>query len=85
MAFKEIQDEEIIDFYWELHLSGKSIFTTKRDVIVLDDRKIHGLGVCYEIPLNEADYVTFPELENADNLILFEDNDRVRCVAERFE
>ncbi len=87
MAFKEIKDKEIIEFYWGLHLSGKSLYTTNRqlDVIVLDDKTIHGLGVCWEIPLNEADYATFPELENAANLILFEENDKVRCVAERFE
>lgn len=74
MAFKEIKDQEIIDFYWHLHLSGKSLFSNSRQV-----------GACYEFPLNDADYITFPELEGADILILYENNGKVRCILEQFE
>ena len=74
MVFKEITDQEIIDFYWHLHLSGKSLFSNRRQV-----------GACYEFPLVEADYIAFPELEGADNLVLHEHNGKIRCILERFE
>ena len=71
MAFREIKDQEIIDFYWHLHLSGKSIFSDSRQV-----------GACYEFALIKEDHITFPELEGADNLILYENDGKVRCILE---
>jgi hypothetical protein len=73
MPFKELKDQEIIDFYWHLHLSGKSLSSKNRS-----------LGTCYEFSLIKEDYVTFPELEGAENLILFEENGKVRCMLERY-
>lgn len=74
MTVTVIKDQEIIDFYWHLHLSGKSLFT--------NDLRY---GVSYVFQLNEADFITFPELEGGENIILSENNGRVRCVLESFE